>query len=237
MSTTLNQLDALLAEVQRMRDEQLRLQEENERLKSQVAPVPVVYPVGTRHVWQDNSRRVVAIQLKDGILQVKDVTSGKTAAESKYEVCKKFYKSLAAWRDTLPEGGTVKSEATDGLTGLQRRLKEPFPSREKGDCDALEAFSKRWSVNACASENLSPAELLESYRLSFYKIQKEVGREISLDNLDPYNMVDYVYKINRMKKFYILSIQLQKHNTILTNEQLYYNGQPLAEGKCSLPSS
>ena len=231
--TTLSQFDALLAEVQRMRDEHVRLQEENERLKSAI-PAPV-YPVGSKHIWMDRpysqtaegrllNRRVVAIQTKDGVLQVKDITSGVNAEgnynDSKYDHTKKLYKSFDAWRSSLPEG-EVKSEATDGLTDLQRRLKMPFPTEAKGDCDALRIFSQRWSVRNYAVDSNSPAEKLEYYRNALKAIQHDVAYIPTHDNVDIVAAENTLRKMQRLRTYYKIIVDLQEQNKNLTEQQLH----------------
>ena len=232
---TLSQFDALLAEVQRMRDEHVRLQEENERLKSASKPDPV-YPVGSKHIWMDRPysqtlegrlqhRRVVAIQMKDGILQVKDVTTGMNAQgsynDSKCDYTKKLYTSLDAWRSSLPEG-EVKSESADGLSDLQRRLKTPFPTAEAtGDCDALRIFCRRWRVHNYAVEERSPAEALEYFRKAFKDMQHDVAYIPTQGNVDMEAAKNTLRKMNKLKGYYRRILYLQEHNKTLTAEQLH----------------
>ena len=229
--TTLTHIDALLAEVQRMREEHLRLQEENERLKNASAPKPEpVYPVGSKHVWEDIPfydpenidklrRRIVAIQLKEGVLQVKDINSGKNVCDYKYDFSKKFYPSLAAWKATLPEG-EVKSEPSSGLTDLQSRLKKPFPTDAKDDCDALYMFCARWKVTNHAYQDKSLAEKLEESKKEFLELQKDVASITIPQDDDPwYHTGGSKRRINMMKKHYNTIIGLNYfRKTMAENE-------------------
>jgi len=233
MSTTLNQLDTLLAEVQRMRDEHVRLQEENERLKQQVAPVPVSYPVGTKYVWSDRveqddmlCRHVTAIQLKKGVLQVKDRTSGKAANGlyyadgTKYDASKKFYESLDAWKASLPEGFT-RVESSDGLSPLERRLRMPFPTHATGDSDALRIFCSRWKVYARAVEGSSPAEELESSKKTFRDLQHRPAYIPTGDNYDPVAASETINNLKILRNCYAKIRYLEEHTKNLTNYELY----------------
>ena len=240
--TTLNQLDTLLAEVQRMREEHLRLQEENERLKNASASVPASapaavaapepsYPVGTKHVWEDMPfydsenlnklrRRIVAIQLNDGVIQVKDITSGNdNYDDNNYNFDKKFYPSLAAWKATLPEG-EVKSEPNNGLTDLQSRLKKPFPTDEKSDADALYMFCARWSVRNYAYKEKSLAEKHEESKKDFLELQKYVASiKIPQDNDMWYDTLGSKGRINMMKKNYNTIIELNYNKMTMTEKE------------------
>ena len=188
--STLSQFDSLLAEVQRMREEHLRLQEENQRLKSLVSsapapapepaaeplPAPAPAPVGSKHVWtsDDQNRRIVAIQLEHGrVLQVKDVTC------SLRESMKRYYETLEEWRSSLPEGGQVQTESEK--SELQKRLAQPFP-KESSDCEALNIFFDRWNIRDYSLEVNSPAENLEFEERQFKKMQKIVA-EIQVSDL------------------------------------------------------
>ena len=240
--TTLSHFDALLAEVQRLKEEHVLLQEENERLKNAVAastdpdspaaPAPVAapepsYPVGSKYVWtnissNDIKRRVVAIQLKDGVIQVKDITSGNdNYDDNKCDFTKKFYKSFDEWRSTLPEG-EVKSEASDGLTYLEHRLKMPFPKspQAKDDCDALRIFCGRWSVMDKAFESYSPADTLEYYRKAFKEKQHEVAY-IPTGNYDAEKAKQTIDRMNILRSYYKRIQYYQEHNKSLTEEELH----------------
>jgi hypothetical protein len=229
--STLSQFDSLLAEVQRMREEHLRLQEENERLKSlaaaaaaaapaaaaPAAPAPAPATVGSKHVWSDRAgqRRVVAIQLKDGnVLQVKDIST---------DLCdytKKFYDSLDLWLASLPQDCQLQTEASDGLTDLQWRLQQPFP-KGADDCKSFKEFCGRWRIRDYSYERPSPEETLQQFKKCFHEDHARVAQINPTSDSFMSTTFSNLSIMMRLPRSYRKLIALQGHVNSLTSNERY----------------
>jgi hypothetical protein len=140
--------------------------------KSEVEPEKT-YPVGTKLSWKHpegadrwyspNSR--TAIVLKDGILQVKEVNNSITVTTHPgayyAKSARKFFSSLADWKQQLPAGGSMTvTEATEDFSVPSIKRKAQAPVEATTDYDYIKELQQRFSVHAFLEEGQTPAQRL-----------------------------------------------------------------------------
>lgn len=123
--------------------------------------VPETYAIGTMLRWiKDDQNKRVALVLKDGLLQVKEVINGmNTRDEQRYHGVKRtFFKDVAAWKASLPEGGAITAEAnaTQYTSSMEDKSKKPITS--SSDIGYIAELVKRFSVHSHIETKRSLAE-------------------------------------------------------------------------------
>lgn len=139
-------------------------------------PAPVSYAVGTMLRWiKDDQNKRVALVLKDGLLQVKEVINGACTRDERrcHGVKRTFFKDFAAWKASLPEGGAITAEAnaTKYTSSMEDKTKKPIVSTS--DTGYLAELIKRFSVHSHIETNSSLAEATQKNR---QKIKDELVR-------------------------------------------------------------
>jgi len=143
-------------------------------------PLPETYPVGTKLTWalpnsdgRPNDRwsqnRCVAIILKNGVIQVKEVKDGMVVMTERprdhYRRCaQKFFSSLADWKQQLPAGGSITvTEVTEdfSIPSIQRKAKAPVKATD--DMGYMKELQHRFSVHARLDEGKTPRARLVGY--------------------------------------------------------------------------
>lgn len=135
-----------------------------------VAPPPEpepVYSVGTMLRWKkDDSNKRIALVMKDGVLQVKEVLNGEIvrAPDDTWRIKRTFYKDVAEWKASLAQGGTVTAEenVASSTSSLEDKAKKPITSTT--DVGYIAELKKRYSVHSRLDNKLPTAERIEVTR-------------------------------------------------------------------------
>jgi hypothetical protein len=133
-------------------------------------PVPENYAIGTMLRWiKDDNNKRVALVLKDGILQVKELINGtRTLDERRYHGVKRtFFKDVAAWKASLPEGGaiTAKANATEYVSSLEDKTKKPM-NPHLTNFGYVAELIKRFSIHSSITANDSLSQAIHKNRQS-----------------------------------------------------------------------
>jgi hypothetical protein len=167
-----------------------------EPVPSAATPATETYPIGTFLRWKHpdgatewyapNSR--TAIVVKDGILQVKEVINGTpimtdTPGQSYPKVAKKFFSTVAEWKASLPEGGTVTTKAGEDYTTPSIKRKAAKPIEAADDISYIKEIQQRYSVHASLSQDISPMELRETLLATLRNTVEDMKSRLSSPSL------------------------------------------------------
>jgi len=117
------------------------------------AQEPLPAPIGTKWVWKANTGDYsVAIQTKNGTLQVKKISEG-----VRHETQRQLFETCKAWSDSLPPGGTL-TQAQDAVSPFQKRRNDSAKLLAADTPDTVLAIQNLWrnhaGVNYHASLNM-----------------------------------------------------------------------------------
>ena len=101
-------------------------------------------PIGTKWVWKANAGNYsVAIQTKNGTLQVKKISEG-----IRHETQRQLFETCMAWSDSLPPGGTLSQILPqDAVSPFQKRRNDSAKLLEADTPDTVLAIQNLWRVH------------------------------------------------------------------------------------------
>ena len=167
-------------------------------------PVPETYAIGTMLRWiKDDNNKRVALVLKDGLLQVKEVIDGDyTRDEQRYRGVKRtFFKDVAAWKASLPEGGAITAEAkaTEYTSSIEEKTKLPVAATT--DAGYIAELTKRYLVRSQLYQQSSINENIERAR-NYLKAEVErLARNTSVDDKNIGNILSSAGSIAHYAKW------------------------------------
>ena len=169
--------------------------------------VPTVYPVGTMLRWiKDDNNKRVALVLKDGILQVKEVVNGaSTRDEKRYHGVKRtFFKDFTEWKASLPEGGAITAASqAPWVPTIEEKAKAPIVART--DAGYISELTKRYLVHSSIYQQSSISQNIERARHGLKSELERLTRNISVDNSNIDHMNSTIQAIAYYSKW------LQRH--------------------------
>jgi hypothetical protein len=179
-------------------------------------PEPETHPIGTFLRWKDgDSNSRTAIVLKDGLLQVKERINGElTLVKSSYSwsmvVAKKFFPSVAEWRASLPEGGTVTTEAGQDCSVPSIKRKATKPIEAVSDLDYIGKIQRRYSVRSRLTQDFSPMESREKFMDTLR--ERVADMQVRLASSYLQNMKDGNHEDNteRLRRIYDTSLSIKR---------------------------
>jgi hypothetical protein len=148
-------------------------------------PVPETYAIGTMLRWiKDVDNKRVALVLKDGLLQVKEVVNGAfTRDEKRYHGVKRtFFKDVATWKASLPEGGAITAEAnaTEYTSSIEEKTKKPIVATT--DAGYISELTKRYLVRSQLYQQSSISQNIERARYGLKSEIERLARNTSVDD-------------------------------------------------------
>ena len=167
------------------------------------APVAAatVYPVGTMLRWKkDDQNKRTAIVVKDGVLQVKEIIDGSLTKVNGHLVKRTFFKDVAEWKASLPEGGTISAEAAKPWApSIEEKAKAPIEATT--DAGYIAELMKRYLVRSDIYEQLSINERIERTRDLLKHTTERFARNLSVENSNISNFVSYTETITHHAKW------------------------------------
>jgi len=148
-------------------------------------PVAESYAIGTMLRWiKDDNNKRVALVLKDGLLQVKELVNGhRTFHEERYRGVKRtFFKDVAAWKASLPEGGAITAEAnaSEYTSSVEEKTKKPIVATT--DAGYIAELTKRYLVRSSLHRQASINESMERSRYGLKSELERFARNTSVEN-------------------------------------------------------
>jgi hypothetical protein len=148
-----------------------------------VAEVATVYPAGTMLRWiKDDQNKRVAIVMKDSVLQVKETVAGQiTLNEGRCQVKRTFFKSVADWKASLPEGGTISiATAKPWAPTIEEKAKTPIVATT--DADYIAELTRRYLVRSGLHQQNSIKENIERARSSLKRELDRFAGNVSVED-------------------------------------------------------
>jgi hypothetical protein len=172
------------------------------------APVPEVYAIGTMLRWiKDDENKRVALVLKDGVLQVKEMINGaRTLDAQRYHGIKRtFFKDVTAWKASLPEGGAITAEpnASSYTSSVEEKTKKPIEATT--DSGYIVELTKRYLVRSSLDQQSSIKERIEGSRNA---MKSELQRFAVNMNVDDRN-IDRLASSSQAIAYYAKWVQRQ----------------------------
>ena len=147
------------------------------------APVPETYAIGTMLRWiKDDQNKRVALVLKDGVLQVKEVIDGnRSRNEERWCAKRTFFKDVAAWKASLPEGGSITTQdAKPWAPTIEEKAKASIKATT--EAGYIAELTSRYLVRSDLHENTPPTARLEQSRNGLAYELERMPKIISADN-------------------------------------------------------
>lgn len=162
---------------------------------------PTVYPVGTMLRWmKDDQNKRSALVMKDSILQVKEIISGKTTMNQLQMVKRSSFKDFTEWKASLPEGGaiTAASQAPWAPT-IEEKAKAPIVATT--DTGYIAELTKRYLVRSELYEKSSINQNIERARKYLKENIACFLRNTSVDNNNIGNILSCAQSITHYAKW------------------------------------
>jgi len=159
-------------------------------------PTPTVYPVGTMLHWiKDDQNKRVALVMKDGVLQVKEVITGQITMYQGTCVKRAFFKSFTAWKASLPDGGNISTATSKPWAPtIEEKAKSPITATT--DAGYIAELITRYLVRSKLYEQSSINQTIVRARKSLKEEVERFARNLNDDTRQYHNMTNYDNHIN-----------------------------------------
>ena len=144
-------------------------------------PEQPVAAIGTKFRWDAavfpawNYR--VAIQTKNGLLQVKAVSAPPNEAhEFEIDTSRKMFDTYEAWVASLPQGTVTKTLPEDILSALERRKKHCATLLENPTAEVILALQGKWKVHTGVQYSRSRNQQIEMYKYRIAQLYVNLGK-------------------------------------------------------------
>ena len=184
-------------------------------------PVEENYPANTLLRWKkDEQNKRVALVLKDGILQVKEVIMGLTTFDNLRRCKQMFFSSLADWKATLPAGGQLTSEAgvDHSVPSIKRKATEPIKAAT--DVEYINTLKNRFYIRSGLIEIHSQVEKRDE-NIKYIKANMAIMQE-QIAKLSTVSVRDAHTTFYRMQTFNKL-IRNQTKAALYANTQIIHD--------------
>jgi hypothetical protein len=138
-------------------------------------------PIGTKFRWTAavfptwNYR--VAIQTKNGLLQVKAISAPPNEAhEFEVDTTRKMFDTYEAWIVSLPHGMVMKTLPEDMLSALERRKQHSLEVLEQPTAAVIEHLQRKWNVHTGVHYSSSRNQQIQTYRYRIAQLYAELGK-------------------------------------------------------------
>jgi hypothetical protein len=172
----------------------------DEPVREEYLPLPAIAevpeppePIGTKRVWRIDdadalpfSNYCVAIQTKDGVLQVKNSSWTPEVTPYLVDVKRQMFPTYKAWAATLrPHGTVTKTLPEDMLSGLQLRKKRSIEvlaerfETEGYSASAIKQLQELWGVKTYIFWSWTIAQRISHTEAEIARLQGSLQRENS----------------------------------------------------------
>jgi len=138
-------------------------------------------PIGTKFRWIAavfpawNYR--VAIQTKNGLLQVKAVSAPPNEAhEFDIDTTRKMFDTYEAWVVSLPQGTVTKTLPEEMLSALERRKKHSLEVLENPNAEVIAHLQRKWNVHTGVHYSPSRNQQIERYKYRIAQLYANLGK-------------------------------------------------------------